>query len=62
VADDFAHALGDPLEGRLASALAYRDFGNCPVASGMAPRQLQAQRAGGLELAVPEVRRLRILR
>jgi hypothetical protein len=62
VADDFAHALGDPLEGRLASALAYRDFGNCPVASGLVPRQLQAQRAGGLELAVPEVRRLRILR
>jgi C-terminal processing protease CtpA/Prc len=29
VADDFAHALGDPLEGRLAAALSYRTAGSC---------------------------------
>jgi carboxyl-terminal processing protease len=30
VADDFTHALGDPAEGRLAAALAYRTTGSCP--------------------------------
>jgi hypothetical protein len=34
VADDFAHALGDPAEGRLAAALAYRFSRSCPLASG----------------------------
>jgi carboxyl-terminal processing protease len=33
VADDFGHALGDPLEGRLAAALNYRATGICPPAS-----------------------------
>lgn len=33
VADDFSHALGDPLEGRLAAALNYRATGLCPPAS-----------------------------
>ena len=33
VADDFARALGDPLEGRLAAALSYRATGVCPAAS-----------------------------
>jgi carboxyl-terminal processing protease len=38
VADDFAHSLGDPAEGRLASALSYRATGVCPVApSGLQP-------------------------
>ena len=32
VADDFTHALGDPAEGQLASALGYRGTGMCPVA------------------------------
>jgi membrane-associated protease RseP (regulator of RpoE activity) len=32
VADDFTHALGDPAEGRLAAALAYRATGTCPPA------------------------------
>jgi carboxyl-terminal processing protease len=32
VADDFGHALGDPLEGRLAAALNYRATGICPAA------------------------------
>ena len=30
-ADDFSHALGDPAEGRLATALSYRDSSTCPV-------------------------------
>jgi len=40
VADDFAHALGDPAEGRLAAALAYRTApGACPTpATGIALR------------------------
>ncbi|HKS57309.1 MAG TPA: S41 family peptidase, partial [Steroidobacteraceae bacterium] len=39
VADDFTEALGDPAEGRLAAALAFRASGNvtCPAASGFAP-------------------------
>jgi len=36
VADDFTELLGDPLEGRLAATLAYRDTGTCPAASGFA--------------------------
>ena len=36
VADDFEHALGDPLEGRLQAALQYLETGNCPAASGVA--------------------------
>ena len=41
VADDFAHALGDPAEGRLASALSYRANGVCPVPpSGVQPAPL----------------------
>ena len=31
VADDFAHALGDPAEGRLATTLAYRNSPTCPA-------------------------------
>ena len=31
VADDFSHPLGDPLEGRLATALSYRDSSTCPA-------------------------------
>jgi hypothetical protein len=39
VADDFTKPLGDPTEGRLAAALAFRASGNmtCPTASGFAP-------------------------
>ena len=43
VADDFNHALGDPAEGRLAAALAYRTSGTCPIASGIAPEKMTAQ-------------------
>ncbi len=34
VADDFTHVLGDPNEGRLSAALAYRIDQTCPVPSG----------------------------
>jgi C-terminal processing protease CtpA/Prc len=37
VADDFTKQLGDPTEARFAAALAYRDGGTCPAASGFAP-------------------------
>jgi carboxyl-terminal processing protease len=38
VADDFAHPLGDPAEGILASALGFQSTGACPVApSGLGP-------------------------
>ena len=37
VADDFAHALGDPAEARLAAALGYRTSSICPAPSGFAP-------------------------
>jgi C-terminal processing protease CtpA/Prc len=37
VADDYTHALGDPVEARFAAALAYRDSPGCPVPSGFAP-------------------------
>jgi carboxyl-terminal processing protease len=35
VADDFTHALGDPLEARFASALNYRESSACPAPSGL---------------------------
>ncbi len=39
VADDFDHALGDPTEAMLASALAYRDGKSCPI--GPSPRRIE---------------------
>lgn len=45
-ADDFGHALGDPAEGRLATALSYRDSSTCPVSAAT------GQSFGG-EAAVP---------
>jgi hypothetical protein len=44
VADDFNHALGDPLEGQLAAALAYRMTASCPAPTGFSPQAL-SQRA-----------------
>jgi len=41
VADDFTHALGDPLEGRFAVALAYRLTASCPVPTGFAARSFE---------------------
>jgi carboxyl-terminal processing protease len=45
VADDFVHALGDPMEARLAAALAYRGAGAaaCPTPSGLAPDRVKIQ-------------------
>ena len=37
VADDFNNQLGDPAEGRLSVALAYRDGAACPSPTGYAP-------------------------
>ena len=33
VADDFGHALGDPVEGRLSASLSYAATGSCPATS-----------------------------
>ncbi len=64
VADDFTHALGDPAEGRLATALNYLAGGSCPVpASGLA-RSLVAQQVSAVDGRLPDspLRNLRILR
>jgi hypothetical protein len=42
VADDFAHALGDPTEARLSAALGYRANQTCPPATQAAARALTA--------------------
>ncbi|MFA5912020.1 MAG: S41 family peptidase [Burkholderiales bacterium] len=44
VGDDFAHELGDPLEGLFAAALQYRATATCPAASGFAPAALAMPR------------------
>lgn len=57
VADDFAHALGDAAEGRLAAALSYRATGGqCGVApSGVAPNGVVGKTA--LPFSEPQVRK-----
>jgi carboxyl-terminal processing protease len=47
VADDYAHQLGDPAEGRLAAALAYRNGQSCPTppAAIAAPVRVNAKSA-----------------
>jgi carboxyl-terminal processing protease len=69
VADDFTHDLGDPAEGRIAAALAFRASNNqtCPAASGFSdPRlsKLSFQNAPDRHLWVskPAARMNRILR
>ncbi|HKB75280.1 MAG TPA: peptidase, partial [Myxococcales bacterium] len=47
VADDFAHALGDPAEARLAAALGYAAGQPCPAPTG-------AQAPPGTALTAPE--------
>src|SRR4051812_45455276 len=69
VADDFAHALGDPAEARLAAALGYRMNSSCPAPSGFAPppslkssvHSAAIPQAGGLTTKSPwrETRMLR---
>ncbi len=44
VADDFTAMLGDPVEGRLAAALAYRSNGACPAAAQVRCRRSLAGR------------------
>jgi hypothetical protein len=46
VADDFNRALGDPLEARLAAALAYRDNSSCPTPSAFAPQGAELRSTG----------------
>lgn len=48
VADDFTHALGDPLEGRFAAALAYRSSAACPAPSGVSPHAFDQRTAQGV--------------
>ena len=44
VADDFTHALGDPTEARLATALSYRAGAACPAPSGTSGTAKQTRR------------------
>ncbi len=46
VSDDYTHALGDPLESRFATALAYRQTPACPTPSGFAPPGTAALSSG----------------
>ena len=62
VTDDYAHALGSPLEGRLAAALAYRTSGaaGCPTPSGVGAPQSPLAVDG--HVVKPEWLKNRILR
>ena len=68
VGDDFAHAMGDSAESRIAAALAFRASNNqtCPAASGFAPPEISKadiqSRSGGLEVSKPAARLNRIFR
>jgi carboxyl-terminal processing protease len=63
VADDFTHALGDPAEGRLAAALAYRNTSSCPAPTGLAlARAARSLSAVDGMLPASPLRQLRILR
>jgi len=65
IADDFTHALGDPAEARLATALNYRNSGaaSCPVASGLG-KVLRARQISAVDARLPDspLRQLRLLR
>jgi carboxyl-terminal processing protease len=65
VADDFSHALGDPLEGRLAAALNYRATGVCPAPSSTFAKTTAVQAgklAESFSVLVPPSRTGKILR
>jgi len=70
VADDFAHAMGDAAEGRIAAALAFRASNNqtCPAASGFSSPVLAKSSlfseggSRGLEVSKPAARLNRIIR
>jgi carboxyl-terminal processing protease len=71
VADDFTKPMGDPTEGRIAAALAFRASNNqtCPTASGFDPPQVSKSSSSlfkrgdldGLEVSKPAARLNRIL-
>src|ERR1044072_5824879 len=68
VADDFNHELGDPTEGRIAAALAFRARNNqsCPAPSGFSPPRLAKasfgpDQDGGWPVSKPAARSNRIL-
>jgi carboxyl-terminal processing protease len=64
VADDFEHALGDPNEGQLSEALAYRTGGSCtvtPTGSGIQGLK-QAVRPGLAVRGRSAMREIRVLR
>jgi len=65
IADDFTHALGDPAEARLATALNYRNSGaaSCPAASGLG-KVLRARQISAADGRLPDspLRQLRLLR
>ena len=64
VADDFNHALGDPSEGQLSAALAYRAGGVCsvpPTGSGIQGMK-ETLRSGLTVTARAPIREMRILR
>ena len=69
VADDFTHELGDPAEGRIAAALAFRASNNqvCPAPSGLSVPRLSKvnygpDETGGLPVSKPAARANRIIR
>lgn len=55
VADDFSNQLGDPMEGRLSVALAYRDGAGCPSPTGFAPPGTLGKPSAPLNAAEPYV-------
>jgi hypothetical protein len=58
VGDDFSHALGDPLEARLATALNYREAPMCPAASGLGlPGLGKTEQDGSRQLRDGKVRK-----
>ena len=65
IADDYTHALGDPAEARLATALNYRNSGaaSCPAASGLG-KVLRARQISAVDARLPPspLRQLRLLR
>jgi len=56
IADDFTRQLGDPTEGRLAMALAYRDGQVCAAATGSAPggASFAAEAPRNTEVVIPK--------
>ena len=46
------HALGDPLEGQFAAALAYRTTASCPAPTGFSPSVLAMRTPGSATPAV----------